>query len=117
MHISKRFSEGQKKVLVDIDETISYYPEERQYDKAEPIIENIAKINQLAEDGWNITYWTARGSVSRKDYYEFTVDQLKSWGCVFHDLIVGYREGPFCLPSKPHFDMVIDDKAKRIEEI
>ena len=29
MHISKRFSEGQKKVLVDIDETISYYPEER----------------------------------------------------------------------------------------
>ena len=35
----------------------------------------------------------------------------------FHDLIVGYREGPFCLPSKPHFDMVIDDKAKRIEEI
>ena len=84
---------------------------------AEPIIENIAKINQLAEDGWYITYWTARGSVSKKDYYEFTVDQLKSWGCIFHDLIVGYRDGNLCHSTKPHFDMVIDDKAKRIEEI
>lgn len=117
MHTSKRFSEGQKKLLVDIDETISFYPEVRQYDKAEPIIENIAKINQLAEEGWYVTYWTARGSVSKIDYYEYTVDQLKSWGCIFHDLIVGYREGNLNHPTKPHFDMVIDDKAKRIEEL
>ena len=48
MHISNRFSEGQKKLLVDIDETISFYPEERQYDKAEPIIENGTADFQIA---------------------------------------------------------------------
>ena len=116
MHISEKFSKGQKKALVDIDETISFYPGIRQYDKAEPILENIAKINQLVEDGWYITYWTARGSVSKQDYFTYTQDQLKSWGCKFHDLIVGYSEDG-SRPTKPHFDMVIDDKAKRIEEI
>ena len=35
----------------------------------------------------------------------------------FDDLIVGYREDKPFQPTKPHFDLVIDDKAKRIEEI
>ena len=105
------------KIYVDIDETICFYSGERLYPKAEPDYENIQKINHLYEQGHQITYWTARGSVSKKDYYQFTVDQLKSWGCIFHDLIVGFREGGECYPSKPHFDMVIDDKAKRIEEL
>jgi hypothetical protein len=51
------------------------------------------------------------------DSYDFTYKQLKGWGCKFNELIVGYREGPFCWPTKPHFDMVVDDKAKRIEEL
>ena len=42
------------------------------------------------------------------DYREHTLKQLNEWGCKFHDLIIG---------NKPHFDLVIDDKAKRIEEI
>lgn len=117
MKESKRFSEGQKRVLVDIDETISTYPGKRIYKLAEPIKENIDKINTLYKIGWHVTYWTARGSVSQVDSYEFTIKQLKGWGCKFHELIVGYREGPFCWPTKPHFDMVIDDKAKRIEEL
>ena len=117
MKASKRFSEGQKKVLVDIDETISFYPGERKYDLAEPIVENIAKINKMYDDGWYVTYWTARGSVSKVDHWEYTNVQLKMWGCKFHDLITGYRDGPFCWPTKPHFDLVIDDKAKRIEEL
>ena len=117
MKPSKRFSEGQKKVLVDIDETISFYPGERKYDLAEPIIENIAKINQLYDDGWYVIYWTARGSVSKKDYTNYTREQLTNWGCKFHDLITGHRDGPFCLPTKPHFDLLIDDKSKRIEEL
>ena len=108
MHISNRFSEGQKKLLVDIDETISFYPEERQYDKAEPIIENIAKINQLAEEGWYVTYWTARGSVTGIDWYDLTETQLKKWGCKWHSLSVG---------NKPAYDLLICDKTKRIEEI
>ena len=55
--------EGEKPIaLIDIDETISYYPGRRSYKLAEPIKENIAKINKLHDEGWNIVYWTARGS-------------------------------------------------------
>jgi len=115
-HSAKRLTEeGQQKVaLVDIDETICYYEDEnnRRYDLSIPIEENIAKINKLYDEGWEIIYWTARGSVSKKDYTEYTREQLKSWGCKFHDLITGTSPFP-----KPHFDLVIDDKAKRIEEL
>ena len=103
-------------IYVDIDNTITI-TRTTDYTKAIPLSKRIQRINKLYEKGHKITYWTARGSVSKVDYYEFTVEQLKSWGCVFHDLIVGYREGNLCHSTKPHFDMVIDDKAKRIEEI
>ena len=36
-----------------------------------------------------------------------TKEQLDDWGCRYHDLRVG----------KPHYDLWIDDKSKRIEEI
>ena len=49
--------------------------------------------------------------------YDFTTKQLESWGCKFDDLIVGYREDKPFQPTKPHFDLFIDDKAKRIEEL
>ena len=115
-HSAKRLSEeGQQPVaLVDIDETICYYedPENRRYDMSVPIQKNIDKINKLYDEGWKIIYWTARGSVSKKDYTEYTREQLLSWGCKFHDLITGTSPNP-----KPHFDLVIDDKAKRIEEL
>ena len=112
-HEAKRFSEGKQKVaLVDIDETICFYSKERRYDLSEPCEENISKINSLYDNGWKIVYWTARGSVSGKDYYEHTKKQLDSWGCKYHDLVTGTSENP-----KPHFDLVIDDKAKRIEEL
>ena len=114
-HESNRFAgEGKQKVaLVDIDETICFYPNERKYNQAEPSKENIAKINKMYDEGWRIIYWTARGSVSRKDYTEFTLSQLKSWGCKFHELNTGLT-GRY---RKPAHDLLIDDKAKRIEEI
>lgn len=108
---SSRFSEtGPQTVLVDIDETICFYSGERRYDLAEPKPENIAKINRLYDEGWIVVYWTARGSRSGVDYAEFTENQLKSWGCRFHELRCGAAH-------KPHFDLLIDDKSKRIEEI
>jgi hypothetical protein len=119
-HESDRFApEGEQKVaLVDIDETICFFPEERRYDLAEPSQENIAKINNLYDQGWRIVYWTARGGSdkSKKEgrcYYDFTWEQLKSWGCKFHELNTGSK-GKFL---KPPYDLVIDDKAKRIEEL
>jgi hydroxymethylpyrimidine pyrophosphatase-like HAD family hydrolase len=93
-HESKRFSEGgkQKVVLVDIDETICFYSNQRRYDLSEPNFENISKINKMYDEGWKIVYWTARGSVSKKDYSEHTRRQLDKWGCKYHDLVTGMFE-------------------------
>tara|TARA_X000001382_G_scaffold113403_1_gene91177 strand:+ start:393 stop:686 length:294 start_codon:yes stop_codon:yes gene_type:complete len=96
------------KIYVDIDETICFYEGERHYQDAIPNMDNIAKINKLYDEGHEITYWTARGSVTGLDWYDVTLDQLRTWGCQFHELSVG---------EKPHYDLLICDKTKRIEEI
>jgi len=113
-HEANRYTENdkQKVVLVDIDETICFYSSTRRYDLSEPNYQNIDKINKLYNEGWKVIYWTARGSMSRVDYTGHTRSQLDEWGCKFHDLITGTSPNP-----KPHFDLVIDDKAIRIEEL
>lgn len=95
-------------IYVDIDETICNYQGERRYDLAVPILENIEKINILYEEGHEITYWTARGSVTGIDWFDITKIQLETWGCKYHKLITG---------QKPAYDLLICDKTKRIEEI
>tara|TARA_Y100001938_G_scaffold151030_1_gene245332 strand:- start:9973 stop:10392 length:420 start_codon:yes stop_codon:yes gene_type:complete len=121
-HVSEKLAntkKGDKKtVLVDIDETIAFYPSERKYNLAEPNQDNIAKINKLYEEGWYVIYWTARGGSKKSKaagrcYYDFTWKQLESWGCKFHDLSTGSK-GKY---MKPPNDMIIDDKAKRIEDL
>ena len=118
-HESSRFaSDNIQTALVDIDETICFYPDKRQYDLAVPNRTNIGKINDLYDKGWKIIYWTARGGsdASKKAgrcYYDFTRKQLESWGCKFHELSTGSK-GNY---KKPPTDLVIDDKAKRIEEL
>jgi hypothetical protein len=114
----ERFAtQGQKrKALIDIDETICFYPEgKRIYEKAVPSYKNIKKINKLYNEGWDIIYWTARGSSQpnnphRMEYIrKVTLDSLKKWGCKYNELQIG--------DIKPGFDLVVDDKAKRIDEI
>lgn len=95
-------------IYVDIDETICMYNGERRYDLAVPVLENIEKINILYEEGHEITYWTARGSVTGIDWFDTTKMQLDKWGCKYHKLITG---------QKPAYDLLICDKTKRIEEI
>jgi len=119
-HESNRLAgEDEKKVaLVDIDETICFYSGKRQYNLADPSHENINKINKLYDEGWYIIYWTARGGSEKSKkagrcYYDFTWGQLESWGCKFHDLSTGTKGKHV----KPPYDLVIDDKAKRIEEM
>lgn len=87
-------------VYVDIDETICCFTD-GQYDKAEPIQENIDKINSLHEEGHTIVYWTARGTKTGKMWYHLTLDQLKRWGCRYHELRLG----------KPAYDLLICDKS------
>lgn len=95
-------------IYVDIDETICFYEGEREYPLAKPNLENIAKINTLYDQGHTITYWTARGAVTKIDWYHTTEQQLVEWGCKYHHLSVG---------EKPDYDLLICDKTKRIEEI
>lgn len=101
--------------FVDIDETICFYEGDRSYEDAIPNYKNIEKINKLYNNGWHITYWTARGStqifnIKRLKYIkELTIKQLNEWGAKFHNLEIGDK--------KPLYDLVIDDKAKRIEEL
>ena len=111
---SKLYNE-KKKALVDIDETICFYKDKRVYELAIPIYGNIEKINKLYEEGWHITYWTARGGHTQRDLYDLTEKQLNEWGCKYDDIITGYSKAGNA--TKPSFDLVIDDKAKRIEEI
>jgi len=101
--------------FVDIDETICFYEGDRIYENAIPNYENIAKINKLYDSGWIINYWTARGSTRPYDLdrlesiRSLTFTQLHEWGAKFHNLEIGDK--------KPLYDLVVDDKAKRIEEL
>ena len=94
------------KYVIDIDGTIC--KEVGEVIGREPYMDRIEKINRLYDDGHTITYWTARGSVTKIDWYGVTKQQLSDWGCKYHHLSVG---------EKPPYDLLICDKTKRIEEI
>ena len=108
MKVHSKNNPGKQKVYVDIDETICFYEVDRIYENTTPNLDNVKKINKLYDDGWEVTYYTARGSLSGEDYYPLTKEQLDSWGCKYHYLSCG---------EKPLYDLIIDDRAKRIEEL
>lgn len=95
------------KIFVDIDETICVSPEDRDYSKAEPLQENIALINGLYDAGHEITYWTARGTVTGIDWSSVTLEQFKKWRVKYHDLMF----------QKPPYDIFICDKAHNTNDI
>ena len=63
---------------------------------------------QNNEKGNIIVYWSARGQNTGINWTELTAQQLTDWGCKYHDVI---------MRQKPAYDLLIDDKSKRIEEI
>ena len=71
-----------------------------QYESAEPLKERIKIANNWYEKGHTIVFWTARGTKTGISWFEVTYNQLKSWGCKFHELRMG----------KPAYDVFIDDK-------
>jgi len=101
---------------VDIDGTICTpgTTEETRYTGAIPIQERIDIINQFYDDGHYITYLTARGmgrynnsrQLAEKEFFDFTYNQLRNWGCKFHELHLG----------KPSADYYIDDKGVNANE-
>ena len=95
-----------KVYIVDIDGTIcsESFNEDgsKNYKNAKPNLDRINIINKLFDDGNEIHYWTARGSLTGIDYKKLTTEQLKIWNCKYTSLRVG---------DKPHYDLWIDDKA------
>lgn len=87
-------------IYIDIDNTICH-TNSTNYANAVPYKDKIAKINKLYDSGHTITYWTARGSLSKIDYYHITKQQLDSWGAKYHQLLC----------NKPYYDIFIDDRT------
>lgn len=87
-------------IYIDIDDTICLSHYKPDYNNCIPIVENIKKANQLYDDGHTIIYWTARGTVSGKDWQKTTEKQFKDWGVKYHEIKFG----------KPYYDIFIDDK-------
>jgi len=95
--------------VIDIDGTICTKAQDLDYETSEPIMERIEKLNKLYDEGHTIIYHTARGmgrysnlrSRAETEFYLFTVNQLKGWGCKYHRIFLG----------KPAGDIYIDDKG------
>lgn len=87
-------------IYVDIDNTICNPDPNWNHELATPIKDHIQKINNLYDAGHNIVYWTARGTLTNKDWREVTEKQFEEWGVKYHDLVL----------YKPHYDLFIDDK-------
>lgn len=87
-------------IYIDIDETICWTPEDRDYSKAVPNADNISKANKLYDQGNTVVYWTARGGGTGIDWRPVTEEQFEKWGVKYHELKFG----------KP-YDLIIDDRA------
>jgi len=87
-------------IYIDIDDTICISPNKPDYTVSYPIHANITKANKLFDEGHTIVYWTARGTVTGKDWKNITEQQFKDWGVKYHEIKFG----------KPNYDLFIDDK-------
>lgn len=92
--------------FIDIDDTILELINKQDYASAVGIPEAIAKVNSLYDEGHTIILWTARGTVTGKDWSELTKSQLLYYGVKHHELRFG----------KPAYDVFIDDKAINARE-
>tara|TARA_R100001163_G_C5025400_1_gene167083 strand:+ start:502 stop:822 length:321 start_codon:yes stop_codon:yes gene_type:complete len=94
--------------VFDIDGTICTLSDGK-YENSKPIYDRISRVNQLYDLGNTIVFQTARGMGRHKnkrdlaisDFYDFTKNQLDSWGVKYHQLFLG----------KPAGDVYVDDKG------
>ena len=88
--------------VLDLDNTL-VNTNGSDYENSTPIPEAIEKVRKYHNRGDHIIIMTARGSGSKKDWREFTANQLKEFGIPYDQLIVGLKPGGV--------DVFIDDKA------
>jgi hypothetical protein len=89
----------------DLDGTLCTKTENGDYHLAKPIMNNIAKVNQLYEKGYIIKIYTARGQYSGTNRMDLTARQLVEWGVKYHELL-----------TKTAAHLYIDDLAMRPDE-
>lgn len=103
-----------KRFVFDIDETISRWNPNRDYDNFEPDRDMIYHIARLYQKGHHITLHTARGMLSCKSNHQ-EIEQtikpplvrwLKKWNVKYDDLVMG----------KPAGDYYVDDKNLSIDQ-
>ena len=77
-----------------------------------PYKDRIKKINKLYDEGNEIVYMTARGLKSGRGelhYRPITEQQLKEWGCKYHELSFKTHDADIfiddkCINSEDYFD-------------
>jgi CMP-N,N'-diacetyllegionaminic acid synthase len=100
-----------KTYVFDLDNTLCSTKQTEDghwdYKNSIAIVDRINTVNKLYDDGNQIIIETARGSKSKKDWYEFTYNQLNSFGIKFHQLRSGIKFSA---------DYFIDDKGINSED-
>jgi len=102
--------------VFDIDGTICAKDkfDDNSYENSKPIKDRIEIINKLYDEGHTIIFQTARGmgrfnndvQKAIEMFYDFTANQLNSWGIKYHQLFLG----------KPAGGLYIDDKGIKDED-
>ena len=98
------------KYVIDIDGTIC--KEVGKVIGRPPYKDRIKKINKLYDEGNEIVYMTARGLKSGRGelhYRPITEQQLKEWGCKYHELSFKTHDADIfiddkCINSEDYFD-------------
>jgi hypothetical protein len=97
--------------VFDLDNTLcnTQKKEDGNWDylNAKPFPERVNIVNNLFDNGHYIIIETARGCVSKKNWYEQTYKQLMDFGLKFNELRTGV---------KFNADFFIDDKAINSED-
>jgi CMP-N,N'-diacetyllegionaminic acid synthase len=92
--------------VIDLDNTLCDTKKNKDgnwdYLGAKPFKSRIDRVNKLYDEGNRIIIETARGCVSKKNWYEQTYNQLIEFELKFHELRTGV---------KFNADFFIDDKA------
>jgi len=91
--------------VVDIDGVLSSLTPGNEYGLATPLADNIRRVNKLYDSGDRIVLFTARGSMTGRDWRAVTEEQMRAWGVRYHELHFG----------KPAGDFYIDDRMLPLE--
>ena len=98
-----------KSICFDIDGVICTLTKYNNYKKSKPIKKNIVFINNLHDQGYKITLFTARYMgryknnrvKAEKKIKKLTIEQLDKWKLKYDQVFFG----------KPSYDIMVDDKS------